>query len=584
MKLYRIFFLLALLLTLVSVSRAQLVLTTSPAGGVIAPIDGNGWHNFKVPVSQNITSFTMQGTPAPSQAQITVIFTENAIGGFSVNFGAGISNACTVTTTPNATSLCQFNYDGTSGTWIGIGGGTGSFISINKRLFVDQLAGATADAKLASCFSLLPSGGTCDATGFASTTQTIAATVTVPSNVTVLFDPATVFQPGTSSVNLFVFEPTSVIRGFNLDCTNQPAWSGIMFQNDTGQLYWGGTAVTELGNISSRFSCVNAPGTPLVLNSTSTAFQVQFLDIHDWRVYTGGTNGFLLTASGTGFVNGNHFNNIVWTGTHIGLHMTTSAAGAGVNGNLCFECSMQSQHSTDIAWVIDGSAGQVAENQYFGGMWDSLTTNVSITNTGAFSNAFFGFASGTGAITDTSGHANSFYSNGFFQGIFALNGASTVGFGTASGDVVVPNGGCYRSAISTNSSAVQLACLSTDGNNVVLIDPNAQGTRMGGPVVVAAGLQQTAVTNGKGLQVFNTATTCTTAAAVGATCTTAAITLPVAELDTSYRTVCTGKGLTNVPVVVATTNSSATQFTITIAALTAAAASFASFDCQVSHN
>jgi hypothetical protein len=92
------------------------------------------------------------------------------------------------------------------------------------------------------------------------------------------------------------------------------------------------------------------------------------------------------------------------------------------------------------------------------------------------------------------------------------------------------------------------------------------------------------LTNATGLQLFNTTTTCTTGSAAGSTCTTAAITLPVAEADTSYRVVCTGKGPTNVPVVTNTTNSSATQFTITIAALTAAPASFASYDCTAGHN
>lgn len=122
MKLSRLVFLLALLLTLGSAVRAQLVLSTSPAGAVVAPVDQNGWHNFKVPISQNITSFTINGTPTPSQAQITVIFTENSSGGFSVTFGAGITNGCTVTTTANATTVCQFNYDGTTSTWLGISG------------------------------------------------------------------------------------------------------------------------------------------------------------------------------------------------------------------------------------------------------------------------------------------------------------------------------------------------------------------------------------------------------------------------------------------------------------------------------
>lgn len=92
------------------------------------------------------------------------------------------------------------------------------------------------------------------------------------------------------------------------------------------------------------------------------------------------------------------------------------------------------------------------------------------------------------------------------------------------------------------------------------------------------------LTNNTGLQLFNTTTTCTTAASAGATCTTAAISLPVAEVDTSYRISCTGKGPTNVPTVVATANSSATQFTITIAALTAAAATYSSYDCIAGHN
>lgn len=92
------------------------------------------------------------------------------------------------------------------------------------------------------------------------------------------------------------------------------------------------------------------------------------------------------------------------------------------------------------------------------------------------------------------------------------------------------------------------------------------------------------LTNGTGVQIFNTTTTCTTAASVGATCTTAAISLPVAEADTSYRVVATCKGPTAVPVVSSTANSSATQFTITIAALTAVAASCSSFDVTVGHN
>ena len=92
------------------------------------------------------------------------------------------------------------------------------------------------------------------------------------------------------------------------------------------------------------------------------------------------------------------------------------------------------------------------------------------------------------------------------------------------------------------------------------------------------------LTNGSGLQLFNTTTTCTTAATAGAQCTTALITLPVAYTDTNYRLVCSGLTPTGVPVISNPTKSSATQFTLTITAITAVAASYGSFDCTTSHN
>ena len=91
------------------------------------------------------------------------------------------------------------------------------------------------------------------------------------------------------------------------------------------------------------------------------------------------------------------------------------------------------------------------------------------------------------------------------------------------------------------------------------------------------------VANGAGLQLFNTATTCMTAGSAGSTCTTAAIPLPVPYSDTNYRLVCSGVSPTNVPAIVGVTKSN-TSFTLTIAAITAAAATYDSFDCIAEHN
>jgi hypothetical protein len=92
-----------------------------------------------------------------------------------------------------------------------------------------------------------------------------------------------------------------------------------------------------------------------------------------------------------------------------------------------------------------------------------------------------------------------------------------------------------------------------------------------------------AIENSQGLQVFNTTTTCTTAARAGSTCTTAPISLPITYSDTNYRLVCSGLSPTNVPAIVGTTKSNS-SFTLTIATIRAAAATYDSFDCIAEHN
>lgn len=82
---------------------------------------------------------------------------------------------------------------------------------------------------------------------------------------------------------------------------------------------------------------------------------------------------------------------------------------------------------------------------------------------------------------------------------------------------------------------------------------------------------------------FAGAVGCTTAGSVGATCTSGALTWSNTLVDTSYFPECTFDGATtNVPVIQSVTKTSATQFTITIAALTAAAAT-GSVTCLAYH-
>jgi hypothetical protein len=101
--------------------------------------------------------------------------------------------------------------------------------------------------------------------------------------------------------------------------------------------------------------------------------------------------------------------------------------------------------------------------------------------------------------------------------------------------------------------------------------------------VIPENLSLAGITNNTGIQALNTTTSCTTAASAGAICTTAPIKLPVAYSDTNYRLACTGLSPTNVPGLQTVTKSN-TSFTITIVAITAAAATYGSYDCTAVHN
>jgi hypothetical protein len=138
------------------------------------------------------------------------------------------------------------------------------------------------------------------------------------------------------------------------------------------------------------------------------------------------------------------------------------------------------------------------------------------------------------------------------------------------------NSGCYSTTKLVAGSTSQITSYEI-GNNTCTPTINAGAIEVTSPAGVLGG------TTPNNLQFLNTTTTCTTGGAIGAICTTGTITLPFAEQDTNYRLSCTGLGPTNVPIVQTVTKSSA-SFTITIAALTAAAASFSSYDCLIGHN
>lgn len=149
---------LVILAALAVPAQAQLNLPTTPAGGVRAPIDSNGWKNFYVSLTQNVTAFQFTGIPTPAQAQVNVLFVQNSTGNFTVTYAPffaptgeviAISNGCTPTTTPLSVTVCQFVFNNNNNTWIGIpigsSGGAGNPASPGCALQLSNL-GITAFA------------------------------------------------------------------------------------------------------------------------------------------------------------------------------------------------------------------------------------------------------------------------------------------------------------------------------------------------------------------------------------------------------------------------------------------------------
>jgi hypothetical protein len=151
-------YLIALLLLIVflgrsSTARAQLVLPTSPAGVVQAPIDSNGWKNFKVTLSQNVTAFQFTGVPTPAQASVSVIFAQNGTGGFTVTYAPysangqtiNVINGCVPTATALAVTICQFEFDTATSTWFGVTAGSSTATAGNTyKIFASPNCGGSA--------------------------------------------------------------------------------------------------------------------------------------------------------------------------------------------------------------------------------------------------------------------------------------------------------------------------------------------------------------------------------------------------------------------------------------------------------
>lgn len=118
--------LLAIFLLLACSAFAQQTINVFISSGVLT-LDVERYQSFRVLLNQNVTSVVLQTTNAiPSNKTISITFTQDATGSRTVSFGAVVSNACTVGSTANSTTVCQIQFDGFTNTWTGVSGGGGS--------------------------------------------------------------------------------------------------------------------------------------------------------------------------------------------------------------------------------------------------------------------------------------------------------------------------------------------------------------------------------------------------------------------------------------------------------------------------
>lgn len=283
--------------------------------------------------------------------------------------------------------------------------GTGTFATVNKTQHCETFAGATADVQIAACIAALPSGGIADATGYGATTQSLAAQVTVPTGITLIVDPNTKLQAASSTLNPFVVKVNAHVRGVHFDCGNQPSYSGNLFTFNDAYTDGNDTSVDDV-----HITCSGvATGTAALFSSASPAQPITWIRLNHWRQF-GLQQQVLLTASGNGFVNDNHFLDMQMTrgGTASQqLHYTT--AGGQIQANQCLQCSFEGQSvNTDSGVVFDGTSGVNDANNnnlYVGDIWDTSAPVQNLNPTKAAGNIFY---LGNGQVALTADPVNNY--------------------------------------------------------------------------------------------------------------------------------------------------------------------------------
>ncbi len=268
----------------------------------------------------------------------------------------------------------------------------------------ETFAGSTADVQINNCLAAIPSGGTCDTRGYGATTQMFASTVTVHANQTLVCDPATLFQASSTGLTMFAPKAGSQITGCSIDFGNQPTYSGSVFTYTDN---YRDSTHTILDNIHLTGGGVTS-GCGVSLTATSSSQSIYTLSItHVYGI--GLANLICAKATGTGFINGIHVQDVHESYPGGAAYNFTATGGGLIQGNQFSNVDAQSNGRAGNGIEMTTSSGGGITSNTFSPLtlWDFATAININASTNIYWNIFQGLWNG--GVTDST-NGNSYFS------------------------------------------------------------------------------------------------------------------------------------------------------------------------------
>lgn len=204
-------------------------------------------------------------------------------------------------------------------------------------------SGTTADAWITSAFAVLGGqSGTVDARGFGNSTQTFNSTVScgTASNAvhqTLIFDPATSIKPSTAGMTLFNVYRNCAMIGAHVLLPSGMTFSGSVFSVTDNVREPNMLSISDwFIDASAETNYDNSAGYGVYLSGSNTSTQsIAFASFTHGRCL-GLKRCVYATNTGSGWVNGNFFSDIVGTysGAVIELNGSSTSSGAAISGNI----------------------------------------------------------------------------------------------------------------------------------------------------------------------------------------------------------------------------------------------------------